>query len=65
MWRERIRTGLISVSEGNDDKPVFDSGMKYLEIGPLLSRGFREDGSPDMFTGTFHCMAAPEVDLDS
>ena len=43
----------------------FDSGMKYLEIGPLLSRGFRDDGSPDMFTGTFRCMAAPEVDLDS
>ena len=43
----------------------FDSGMKYLEIGPLLSRGFREDGSPDMFTGAFRCMAAPEVDLDS
>lgn len=43
----------------------FDCGMKYLEIGPLLTRGIREDGSPDVFTSSFRCMAAPDVDLDT
>lgn len=43
----------------------FEAGFETLEIGPLLSRGFRSDGSPDMFTDRFTCMAAPELPFES
>lgn len=50
-------------------KPVierfFAGGMTTLEIGPLLSRGFRADGTPDMLTDTFTCAMAPDVDFES
>lgn len=43
----------------------FRSGMKTLEIGPLLSRGFTENREPDMYTDTFKCAMAPEIPLES
>lgn len=43
----------------------FEEGMKTLEIGPVLSRGRRKDGMPDMYTDSFKCMAADDVALDS
>lgn len=43
----------------------FDGGIKTLEIGGLLHRGFLPDGMPDMLTGTFKCMAAPEIPVES
>ena len=43
----------------------FEAGMERLEIGPLLSRGFLEDGMPDMYTSSFRCAMAPDVDVDS
>lgn len=43
----------------------FDEGMKTLELGPLLSRGFLPDGMPDMYTDSFKCAAAPDVAVDS
>lgn len=43
----------------------FDEGMEKLEIGPILSRGFLEDGMPDMYTSAFRCAMAPDVDFDS
>ena len=39
--------------------------MQTLELGPLLSRGFLPDGSPDMYTADFKCAIAPEVSVDS
>lgn len=43
----------------------FDEGMKYMELGPLLSRGFLPDGSPDMYTGQFKCAMAPHISIDT
>lgn len=43
----------------------FQSGMKTLEIGPLLSRGFLENGDPDMFTADFKCAMAPDISLET
>ncbi len=43
----------------------FDQGFHTLEVGPLLSRGFRPDGTPDMYTAAFRCAAAPDVPVDS
>lgn len=43
----------------------FETGMKTLEIGPLLSRGHKEDGSLDMYTERFRCAMAPDVDLET
>lgn len=43
----------------------FEEGMKTLELGPLLSRGFLPDGQPDMYTADFKCAAAPDVEVDS
>lgn len=41
------------------------AGLGTLEIGPLLSRGFRPDGSPDMYTDTFRCAADPAMPFES
>lgn len=46
-------------------KIFFEEGMQTLELGPLLSRGFLPDGSPDMYTADFKCAIAPEVSVDS
>lgn len=43
----------------------FDSGMQKMELGALLSRGFRPDGMPDMYTDSFKCAMAPELPIDS
>lgn len=43
----------------------FENGMKWLETGPLLSRGVCEDGTPDMYTDVFKCAAAPGLPLES
>lgn len=43
----------------------FAKGMRRMEIGPILSRGYRVDGSKDMYTGSFKCAMAPSVPLDS
>ena len=43
----------------------FAGGMTTLEIGQILSRGFKPDGMPDMLTDTFTCAMAPDVPLES
>lgn len=43
----------------------FDAGMKTLELGALLSRGFLPDGMPDMYTDRFKCAMAPGVPVDT
>jgi hypothetical protein len=43
----------------------FDVGMQQLEIGPLLSRGFLENGMPDMYTDSFKCIIANDLPIDS
>lgn len=42
-----------------------DEGMRQLELGPLLSRGFLPDGAPDMYTESFRCAMAPELAFDT
>lgn len=50
-------------------KPLIEvfraAGLSTLEIGPLLSRGFRPDGSPDMYTDTFRCACDPTIPFES
>lgn len=36
----------------------FESGMKKMELGTLLNRGFLPDGKPDMYTDKFTCAMA-------
>lgn len=43
----------------------FAGGMRTLEIGPVLSRGFLPSGAPDMYTNDFRCAMAPQVDLET
>lgn len=43
----------------------FRAGMKRMEIGHLLSRGRRPDGSKDMYTGVFKCAMAENVPVNS
>lgn len=43
----------------------FAAGMTTLEIGPLLSRGFKPDGMPNMLTDAFTCAMAPNVPFES
>lgn len=43
----------------------FAEGMQTLELGSLLSRGYRPDGSPDMYTDCFKCSLAPQLALES
>lgn len=42
-----------------------EAGLRTLEIGPLLSRGFRPDGTPDMYTDTFRCAGDPAIPFES
>lgn len=43
----------------------FESGMKEMELGTLLSRGFLPDGKPDMYTDKFTCAMAKDVPADT
>lgn len=43
----------------------FKRGLKYLELGVLLDRGFLESGMPDMYTANFKCALAKDMDFDS
>ncbi len=43
----------------------FEAGLKTIEIGPLLSRGFLPDGMPNMYTDRFTCAMAPDVPIDT
>ncbi len=43
----------------------FEEGFSTLEIGPMLSRGKRPDGTPDMYTGRFTCAMAPDIPIDT
>lgn len=52
-----------------DMKPIieifFQEGFTTLETGGIICRGFRPDGSPDMFTADLKCSADPTVSVDS
>lgn len=43
----------------------FEAGMQNMELGALLSRGYRPDGTPDMYTDSFKCAMAPDLPIDS
>lgn len=43
----------------------FAEGMEILELGALLHRGFRPDGSPDMYTDSFTCMMKKNLKFDT
>lgn len=43
----------------------FESGMKKMELGTLLNRGFLPDGKPDMYTDKFTCAMAKNVLFDT
>lgn len=43
----------------------FEEGMQFLELGYLLHRGYREDGTPDMYTDTFRCAMNPGLSFDT
>jgi len=52
-----------------DMKPIieifFEEGFDTFETGGIICRGYREDGSQDMYTGDFKCSANPSVSVDS
>ncbi|MBQ2989664.1 MAG: leucine-rich repeat protein [Clostridia bacterium] len=52
-----------------DMKPVieifFEEGFDTFETGGIICRGYRADGSPDMYTADFKCSADPSVSVDS
>ena len=52
-----------------DMKPIieifFDEGFDTFETGGIICRGYREDGSPDMYTADLKCSANPAVSVDS
>lgn len=43
----------------------FEEGFDTFETGGIICRGYREDGSPDMYTADFKCSANPAVSVDS
>ncbi len=43
----------------------FEAGMKKMELGTLLSRGFLPNGKPDMYTDKFTCSMAREIPFDT
>lgn len=43
----------------------FQEGMKQMELGTLLSRGFLPDGMPDMYTDSFTCAMAKDIPIDT
>ena len=52
-----------------DMKPIieifFEEGFDAFETGGIICRGYREDGSPDMYTADLKCSANPKVSVDS
>ena len=52
-----------------DMKPIieifFDEGFDTFETGGIICRGYRADGSPDMYTADLKCSANPAVSVDS
>lgn len=43
----------------------FQEGFDTFETGGILCRGYKPDGSPDMYTNDFKCSANPAVSVDS
>ena len=43
----------------------FEEGFDTFETGGIICRGYREDGSQDMYTADFKCSADPTVSVDS
>ncbi|MBR5287472.1 MAG: DUF4091 domain-containing protein [Clostridia bacterium] len=52
-----------------DMKPIieifFEEGFDTFETGGIICRGYREDGSMDMYTADFKCSANPAISVDS
>lgn len=52
-----------------DMKPLieifFQEGFDTFETGGILCRGYKLDGSPDMYTSDFKCSANPSISVDS
>ncbi|MBR3796363.1 MAG: DUF4091 domain-containing protein [Clostridia bacterium] len=52
-----------------DMKPIieifFEEGFETFETGGIICRGYREDGTQDMYTADFKCSANPEISVDS
>jgi len=52
-----------------DMKPIieifFEEGFDTFETGGIICRGYRPDGSQDMYTADFKCSANPSVSVDS
>lgn len=43
----------------------FEEGMQALELGYLLHRGYRKDGTPDMYTDAFRCAMNTQLFFDT
>ena len=43
----------------------FEEGFDTFETGGIICRGYREDGTQDMYTADFKCSANPSVSVDS
>ena len=43
----------------------FEEGFDTFETGGIICRGYRPDGSQDMYTADFKCSANPDVSVDS
>lgn len=52
-----------------DMKPIieifFEEGFETFETGGIICRGYREDGTQDMYTADFKCSANPDISVDS
>lgn len=43
----------------------FEEGFQYFSTGDLLVRGYKPDGSQDMYSNDLKCAANPKVSMDS
>ena len=43
----------------------FEEGFDTFETGGIICRGYREDGTQDMYTADFKCSANPKISVDS
>ena len=43
----------------------FEEGFDTFETGGIICRGYREDGTQDMYTADFKCSANPNISVDS
>ncbi|MBR4038471.1 MAG: DUF4091 domain-containing protein [Clostridia bacterium] len=43
----------------------FEEGFDTFETGGIICRGYRPDGTQDMYTADFKCSANPEISVDS